>query len=108
MFLGVFGVLVRWYKTENMDPKFKRVFVVMAIALLLLGVTINLYIWRKIPKLKECNGGFYFVENYKKVQGYCVARCPAGQLMDTQSFQCIGSSPPAPDGPPPPPPVPPQ
>jgi len=56
-------ILYKWYRSGELDPKSKYVLILLALTAIVIGVSINVYAWKKgpvIPQMPQCDGLYQF------------------------------------------------
>eukprot|EP01119_Soliformovum_irregulare_P009081 TRINITY_DN22210_c0_g1_i1.p1 TRINITY_DN22210_c0_g1~~TRINITY_DN22210_c0_g1_i1.p1 ORF type:complete len:187 (+),score=38.61 TRINITY_DN22210_c0_g1_i1:57-563(+) len=98
---AVLVVLTKWYRGGDMDPKMKWILVVLLIGVILLGVTVNVYVWKKKPvppALPQCDGLYDFSQGTCMPRsqcgyaGYCVTMGPPMECVQQQQSTNVTSS----------------
>lgn len=79
-------LLFRWYRTDDLEPKFKWLILFGVATVWLAGVAVNMYVW--IPPPYGCPED----GQLKDITGKCYTICPSYQCLRQADGACINCS----------------
>jgi len=81
--------LYRWYRNDDLEPKFRWLTLWSFLVLWLIGIVLNLYVWNDKVAPVPCPGGSQFVIFNSTGYPNCYPICPNDYCFDFISLQCI-------------------
>lgn len=83
-------LLYRWYRNDDLDPKFKWLTIWAFITLWFAGVIVNLYVWTDKPYVLPCGEGQFVIYNYTSQAASCwsYSGCSCWSFQNMTCIDC--------------------